>query len=35
MNRMDVIHIVPVISNIPEAFETPRIYQGILLPPRK
>ncbi len=28
-------HIVPVISNIPEAFATPRTYQGTMLPPKK
>ena len=26
---------VPLISNMPDAFEIPSIYQGILLPPRK
>jgi hypothetical protein len=26
---------VPAISNMPEAFDTPRKYQGRLLPPRK
>ena len=28
-------HIVPAMSNIPEASETPRTYQGMTFPPRK
>ena len=35
MNIMATIHIVPVMSNIPEALDRPNIYHGRLLPPRK
>jgi hypothetical protein len=29
------VHIVPLMSHIPEAFESPSMYHFIVLPPRK
>jgi hypothetical protein len=34
-NSQYTISIVPLMSNMPEAFETPSRYQGMAFPPRK